>query len=61
MTLPFQTVEKTCHSEPVRTLAWESPGQEGEPPDMRPKNRGDCHTSDIGRWFAMTAFFFLLC
>ena len=21
-----QTVEKPCHSEPVRTLAWESPG-----------------------------------
>ena len=34
------------------------PRSEGEPPDKDPKNRGDCHTSDIGHWFAMTAFFF---
>ena len=33
----------------MRTLAWESPG-----------TLGDCHTSDIGHWFAMTAFCFLL-
>jgi len=25
-TCVFQRVEKLCHSEPVRTLAWESPG-----------------------------------
>ena len=39
-----------CHSEPVRTLVWESP------PSSRPRppNDGDCHTSDIGHWFAMT-------
>ena len=24
-----------------------------------PKKEGDCHTSDIGHWFAMTAFLFL--
>ncbi len=38
------TAENTnCHSEPVRTLAWESQVQ-----------CLDCHTSDIGHWFAMT-------
>ena len=39
-----------CHSEPVLTLAWESPS------NLRlysPKD-GDCHTSDVGHWFAMT-------
>ena len=30
----------------MRTLAWESP-----------KDSGDCHTSDIGHWFAMTSYF----
>ena len=24
-------------------------------------NPGDCHTSDIGHWFAMTAFLYILC
>ena len=39
-----------CHSEPVRTLVWESPSSSR----LRPPNDGDCHTSDIGHWFAMT-------
>ena len=33
------------HSEPARTLAWESVSFE---------SATDCHTSDIGHWFAMT-------
>ena len=40
----LQKHQNNCHSEPVRTLAWESP-----------LITGDCHTSDIGHWFAMTA------
>ena len=42
--------EQHCHSKPVRTLVWESPS------NLRlysPKD-GDCHTSDVGHWFAMT-------
>ena len=35
------------NSEPVRTLAWES---------VSPLKETDCHTSDIGHWFAMTDF-----
>ena len=34
-----------CHSEPVHTLAWES---------VPNTYFTDCHTSDIGHWFAMT-------
>ena len=39
-----------CHSEPVLRLVWESPSS------SRPLSSfdGDCHTSDIGHWFAMT-------
>ncbi|MBR5022952.1 MAG: hypothetical protein IKY18_07140, partial [Oscillospiraceae bacterium] len=36
----YNPKKANCHSEPVRTLAWES--------------TKDCHTSDIGHWFAMT-------
>ena len=53
----FQFIELfliLCHSEPVRTLAWESPGLEGKCHTKQPKKLGDCHTSDIGHWFAMT-------
>ena len=39
-----RTIDKRCHSEPVRRLAWESVLQ----------RKADCHTSDIGHWFAMT-------
>ena len=48
----------TLHCEPVRTLAWQSPRFSdrsfcGLGPPTQP---GDCHTSDTGHWFAMTAF-----
>ena len=49
--------KQNCHSEPVRTLAWESPGSS----EHFLMNSGDCHTSDIGHWFAMTAFLCILC
>ena len=55
--IKFQLVELfpiSCHSEPVRTLAWESPGLEGKCHIKQPEKLGDCHTSDIGHWFAMT-------
>ena len=43
------------HSEPVRTLAWESASPRGQPGKAhstgltRPKGETDCHTSDIGQ------------
>ena len=40
----------------MRTLAWESPGQKGNLLIKTLKIGGDCHTSDIGHWFAMTGF-----
>ena len=45
-------VRKSGHSDPVRTLARESPS------NSRPcsSKDGDCHTSDVGHWFAMTLF-----
>jgi len=36
----IERLEKLCHSEPVLTLAWESPQISGIP--TKP---GDCHTS----------------
>ena len=54
----FRLSKKWCHSEPVRTLAWESLGFS----NIFVKKvtfyhcLGDCHTSDIGHWFAMTVF-----
>ena len=44
------TLQITGHSEPVLKLVWESPSS------LRPcpTKDGDCHTSDIGHWFAMT-------
>jgi len=54
----FRLSKKRCHSEPARTLAWESPGFLNF---FNQKSTffsyfGDCHTSDIGHWFAMTVF-----
>jgi len=34
-----------CHSEPVRTLAWESPKQDGNVTQRCSETIGDCHTS----------------
>ena len=49
---PVQRVafQFTSHSKPVRRLVWESPSSLRPHP---PKD-GDCHTSDVGHWFAMT-------
>ena len=47
-----KNTKKNCHSEPARTLAWESPGFS----EVFSSIRGDCHTSDVGHWFAMTVF-----
>ena len=61
--------EQHCHSEPARTLVWESPSNFRQffviqmvlfccfPDFIHEKwcfYPGDCHTSDIGHWFAMT-------
>ena len=44
---------KRCHSEPVRTLAWESPSFKGEPAEkVTPYLWGLPHHS--AEWFAMT-------
>ena len=60
---------RTCHSEPVRTLVWESPSNFGQPIVIQTVllrcfleffhekwyfYPGDSHTSDVGHWFAMT-------
>ena len=47
--------EQHCHSEPVRTLAWESPSFKVEPINFGPEKLGDCHTRKAD-WFAMTGF-----
>ena len=53
----FQTVKKPCHSEEV---AHTGVGIPRILQHFRPKIEdfylylGDCHTSDIGHWFAMT-------
>ena len=54
----FSYLLPSCHSEPVRTLAWESasPGTRLKSNSL-PK-RTDCHTSDVGHSFAMTFSFF---
>ena len=50
-----ETVKKRCHSEPVRTLAWESVLFNRKVRGFLQKTwNTDCHTSDIGHWFAMT-------
>ena len=57
-----------CHCEPVRRLVWYPKGISfgHNPPDFQTSTienpgfysyPGDCHTSDIGHWFAMTSFF----
>ncbi|MDY6181171.1 MAG: hypothetical protein SPI15_10020, partial [Candidatus Faecousia sp.] len=51
-----------CHCEPVRTLAWQSPGYSGmyekrtNAQTNRPELLGDCHTRKAD-WFAMTVLF----
>ena len=65
----IQGLEQRCHSEPVRRLVWESPSTFGYliviqtvlshrfPEFVHEKwcfYPGDCHTSDVGHWFAMT-------
>ena len=48
----YKYTKKNCHSEPVHN-------RRGNLPDFQSflVYLGDCHTSDIGHWFAMTAFF----
>ena len=56
MAAPTFHFGNTCHCEPARTLVWQSVLFE----NVRTINileNADCHTSDIGHWFAMTAFF----
>ena len=56
-----------CHCKPVRRLVWYPKGISfgHNPPDFQTSTienpgfyscPGDCHTSDIGHWFAMTSF-----
>ena len=57
MAAPTFCFRNTCHCEPARTLVWQSVLFE----NVRMINileNADCHTSDIGHWFAMTAFSF---
>ncbi len=48
-----------CHSEPVRTLAWESPKEMGKVWKTAKRVRGLPHQP--AGWFAMTGFFRVLC
>ena len=55
MAAPTFRFRNTCHCEPARTLVWQSVLFE----NVRMINileNADCHTSDIGHRFAMTAF-----
>ena len=62
-------IVRTCHCEPARTLVWQSPSNSGQPIVIQTVLSccfskfiheklcfypGDCHTSDVGHWFAMT-------